>query len=263
MTENQWQDCTAPNAMLEFLWASGRAGDRKLLLLACACARRVWENLVHDQSREWVEATERAADELADRGYSVTAWAGAVEIRSPTPGTYYNRERPDAAPYTTIGSYVSPETVVCLVEAMKIFHEILAECSGIIVQTPMKDRSFVEYGTVLFRVFPSVPLEVSSELEEDRLRLVRDLFGNPFRQVVLDPAWLSWRDGTVVKLAQAAYEERRYPSGALDAVRLAILADALEESGCQNADIVNHCRGPEPHVRGCWVIDALLGKEQG
>jgi hypothetical protein len=64
----------------------------------------------------------------------------------------------------------------------------------------------------------------------------------------------------VVRLAKAAYEERQLHKGTLDNNRLAVLADALEEAGCTNTDILNHCRQPGEHVRDCWVIDLLLGK---
>ena len=87
--------------------------------------------------------------------------------------------------------------------------------------------------------------------------LVRDIFGNPFRPVTLDLAWLT---PTVLTLATSAYEERILPSGELDPDRLAVLSDALEEAGCNDADILNHLRSPGPHVRGCWVVDGLLGK---
>jgi hypothetical protein len=83
--------------------------------------------------------------------------------------------------------------------------------------------------------------------------LIRDIFGNPFRPVPLDPSWLAWNDSTVSKLAQSIYDDRAFD-------RLPILADALEEAGCDNADILQHCRQPGEHVRGCWVVDLLLGK---
>jgi hypothetical protein len=83
--------------------------------------------------------------------------------------------------------------------------------------------------------------------------LVRDLFGDPFRPAVLDPAWLTWKDGTVHKLARAVYDDRRFAD-------LPILADALEEAGCTDAGILAHCRGGGEHFRGCWVLDLLLGK---
>jgi hypothetical protein len=84
----------------------------------------------------------------------------------------------------------------------------------------------------------------------DAARLVRDLFGNPFRPVVCDP---SWRTSAAVGLAQAMYET-------CDFAAMPVLADALEEAGCDSADVLAHCRGPGPHVRGCWVVDLVLGK---
>jgi hypothetical protein len=89
--------------------------------------------------------------------------------------------------------------------------------------------------------------------EAAQAALLRDLFGNPFRPVTAAPAWLLWNGGTVVQLAQTIYEERAFD-------RLPILADALEEAGCDNADVLAHCRSGGEHVRGCWVVDLLLGK---
>ena len=83
------------------------------------------------------------------------------------------------------------------------------------------------------------------------------VFGNPFRPVVLNPAW---RTPIVTALATAAYEDRVLPAGTLDPDRLAILADALEDAGCTDADILDHCRSGGPHVRGCWVVDLVLSK---
>jgi hypothetical protein len=91
--------------------------------------------------------------------------------------------------------------------------------------------------------------------------LVRDIFGNPFRPAPrVEPDWLSWNGGTVAGLALAAYEQRQLPAGHLDPARLLVLADALEESGCSDADLLGHLRGPGPHVRGCFAVDALLGR---
>lgn len=92
----------------------------------------------------------------------------------------------------------------------------------------------------------------SEELEQTLL--LRDVVGNPFYPVEIDRSWLSRKDGTVVKLAEAIYNDRSFD-------RLPILADALEEAGCMEPAILEHCRGPGPHVRGCWVVDLLLGKE--
>lgn len=80
--------------------------------------------------------------------------------------------------------------------------------------------------------------------------IVRDIFGNPFRPAATDPAWLT---PTVVQLAQGIYADEAFD-------RLPILADALQDAGCENEDVLAHCRGDSPHVRGCRVVDLLLGK---
>jgi hypothetical protein len=87
-----------------------------------------------------------------------------------------------------------------------------------------------------------------------QVNLLRCIFGNPFRPVAVEPTWLAWNAGTVLKLAQAIYDDRRFED-------LPILADALVDAGCHDADILAHCRGPGPHVKGCWVVDLLVGKQ--
>ena len=92
--------------------------------------------------------------------------------------------------------------------------------------------------------------EAGASGDEILCNLLRCVFGNPFRAVSTDA---SWRSSTVVALAQGMYAERAFD-------RMPILADALEETGCTDAEILGHCRGPGPHVRGCWVVDLILGK---
>jgi hypothetical protein len=93
-----------------------------------------------------------------------------------------------------------------------------------------------------------------------RADLLRCIFGNPFHPVGADPAWLAWNGGTVGRLAEAAYEERALPSGHLDAARLGVLADALEEAVCADNELLGHLRAQGPHVRGCFAVDLLLGR---
>jgi hypothetical protein len=95
-----------------------------------------------------------------------------------------------------------------------------------------------------------------------QVSLLRDLYFNPFRPLpFLSPAVLGWNDGLVVKLAQAAYEDRILPSGHLNPDHLAVLGDALDEAGA-DAALLEHLRGPGPHVRGCFAIDALTHREE-
>lgn len=89
--------------------------------------------------------------------------------------------------------------------------------------------------------------------ERDRLtaqNMLREVFGNPFRPVVPDPTWLT---SDVLLLVRGIYDERAFD-------RMPILADALQDAGCDNEEVLSHCRGTGPHVRGCWVVDLLLGK---
>jgi hypothetical protein len=85
------------------------------------------------------------------------------------------------------------------------------------------------------------------------VRYLRCLFGNPFRPVVIEPARRDANGGTVVKVAQSIYDERRFSD-------LPILADALEEAGCTDEEIIGHCRHDWEHFRGCHVLDAILAK---
>jgi len=109
------------------------------------------------------------------------------------------------------------------------------------------------------RIVESVRLETAFFAARDTLRLLgkkrghtlRDIFGNPFRPVAFAPAW---RTSDVMLLAQGIYDERAFD-------RMPILADALQDAGCDSDDILNHCRDTaQVHVRGCWVCDLVLGK---
>jgi hypothetical protein len=89
--------------------------------------------------------------------------------------------------------------------------------------------------------------------------LVREIFGNPFRAVTVEPTWLASDVGAIPRLAQSIYDNRKLPEGALDPVQMATLADALERAGCKSEALLSHCRGAGPHVLGCWPVDRILG----
>jgi hypothetical protein len=99
---------------------------------------------------------------------------------------------------------------------------------------------------------------------DQQCHYLRDIFG-PLRfrlPPVIAQSWLAWNDGIVRHLAEATYHERELPSGQLDPAGLGILADALEEAGCTEPMLLGHCRDREAvHVRGCFVLDLLLGKK--
>jgi hypothetical protein len=227
MTEAEWLACTDPKKILKRL--QGRSSDRKLRLLACACCRAIWCYLTAPRSRGAIEVAERYADGLATDAELERAHVLACHAAQQTQGRGGGRrfDRP-LLPAEAKGLYAA--------------------------QTADPHTPFLRGGLAWVGWDP--------EVQSTSPALLRELFGPlPFRPVPLDPAWLSWRRGTIPKLAQAIYEERDLPSGHLDHHRLAVLADALEDAGCDNADILSHCRSAGPHVRGCWVVDLLLGKE--
>ncbi|OGZ69933.1 MAG: hypothetical protein A3F47_01340 [Candidatus Staskawiczbacteria bacterium RIFCSPHIGHO2_12_FULL_38_11] len=94
-----------------------------------------------------------------------------------------------------------------------------------------------------------------NSLRGHQCQILRDIFGNPFQPPpAINPVWFRWSDGAIIKIARVIYDEHGFD-------RLPILADALEDAGCTDAAILEHLRGPGPHVRGCWALDLLLGKE--
>jgi hypothetical protein len=95
---------------------------------------------------------------------------------------------------------------------------------------------------------------IESAERKKQAAFLRDLYGDSFRPVQVDPGWLRWHDKVIVHMTHAIYDGRRFQD-------LPILADALEEAGCTDPEILGHCRGQREHVRGCWVVDLILEKE--
>jgi hypothetical protein len=229
MTEREWNDCTNQRSMLEFL--RGKGSDRKLRLFAVACCRRIWDLLRDERSRQAVEMTERYLEGLVGekelQAARDLAWAVIEDRDARYTDPHYAAE---AMATTRAGN--GPEAA--WYSANLTDHKIGVALS--------------DAGNQLFAA-PRIA----------HCDILRDIFGPlPFRPVLLEP---SWRTATVVSVAQAAYEERELPSGLLDAGRLAVLADALEDQGCSEAEILNHLRSPGPHVRGCWAVDEVLGSK--
>jgi hypothetical protein len=236
MTESDWMNCTDPQKMLVFLL--DKASERKLRLFAVACCRRLWHLLIDKRSREAVEVAERYADggatdeELETAAVAADAVWHADMKRAAKEGKWDRRSRlpyygASAAAYNVAIPLGWWGAAPAFVAPDKIARETV----------PDTGAEGVTQGVLLW-----------------------DIFGNPFRPVTISSAVLAWHDSTVVRLAQAAYEDRHLPDGTLDNGRLAILADALEEAGLADTDILDHLRSPGPHVRGCFAVDLCLGK---
>ena len=132
-------------------------------------------------------------------------------------------------------------------------HTPVRTAAGLVSVLGYQDSWLLRYGVHYF-----VDLVTRNKIAVPA-RLAQETYANPFRPApVMRGTWLSPQ---VISLAQAAYDERTLPSGELDPARLAVLSDALEEAGCADADLLGHLRSLGPHVRGCWVVDLVLGKE--
>jgi hypothetical protein len=241
MTEADWLACTEPQRMLAFL--RGKVSDRKLRLFAVACCRQVCDLIMDERSFQAIDAAEHYADGLISDEVLGTFRNAARLARKAVRGT-----TPLAGNSPHFNAALAADAVVesSGENTVQAADWVASAISRQAIADPHDGDSDDACEAIWhFKMFRACPL-------------FRDIFGNPFRPVAIFPAWKSQ---TVVSLAQAAYEQRELPAATLDPTRLAVLADALEDAGCTQAGILNHLRGPGPHVRGCWVSDLLLGKE--
>ncbi len=237
MTDAEWDACTDPTPMLEFL--RGKASDRKLRLFAAACCRRIWRRLEEEGSRNAVEVAEWFADGLATPRQLQIARKISEESKDPAP---WGGEMACAWSATDKSAWNAAEGAARTSQVA--FSPIWdAACHTTDRTHDRADRQAV--GVVARRERESA--------RKAQAALLFDIFGTPFHPVTITPAVWAWNDGAIGKLAQAIYPERAFDL-------LPLLADALEDAGCADPAILTHCRGGGEHVRGCWLVDLLLGK---
>ncbi len=226
MTEVEWQEHNYPEGLLRFLETDPKG--RKTRLCAVACCRSIW-HLLEDGSRHAVEVAERFAD-----GQTTNAERRAAVrmCRGVTSGAEWAQ---DAA---------SRAVELCPFARQYSLFQLARFGLDSSSYTKWFGRAAVEEHDALRR-------RNSSTEDSRQVAFLRDIFGNPFRPVAFAP---EWRTDTVVALARQMYDAREF--GAMP-----ILADALQDAGCEEGQILEHCRGTGPHVRGCWVVDFVLGKE--
>jgi hypothetical protein len=223
MTEAEWLACIEPDRMLGQL--RGKASDRKLRLFAVACCRRLIHLMRDTESRIAVEVAERFADGLATgaerRAAAKAGYAPGVDRQGWSFGA-----------------------------------------AGCAVGVPAFHAAERGSGNALLLAVERIPPEVDglrNRARDEAMRsegdqqsaLLRDIFGNPYCPVAIEPRWQS---ADTVALARGIYEDRAFD-------RLPLLADALLDAGCADDQVIDHCRSEGPHVRGCWVVDLVLGKE--
>jgi hypothetical protein len=220
MTEEEWLTGTDALRLVEHVHPRARTRSRKYLLLNCACCRHLTPRFADDRLAQAIDRAERGADGGLTEP-TLKKWQGLVA------------------------------TAKCAARARSPAEVRAAHA----VESLFSDRRTsyppVMHGWRALCIDQAVfGREFASAAPGIGLGLIRDIFGNPFRPVAFDP---SWRTSTAVVLARQMYESREFSA-------MPILADALQDAGCEDPDILGHCRGPGPHVRGCWVVDLVLGK---
>ena len=205
-------------------------GERKLRLLGCGCCRAVWDRFIDDRSRKAVEVVERFADGLATVSDMEAAGedASAADVHAFSTISTHGRRRAQFGWRTAWAAY----TLTNIPPGPDPLPTVLDD-----LITALDQLQYTRRGDI-------------RRVRAAQADLVRDVFGDPFRPAALNTAWST---PTVVALARGIYADRAFDI-------LPILADALEEAGCEDEPLLRHCRAGGPHVRGCWVVDLVLGK---
>ena len=239
MTAAEWLTCGDPTPMLESL--RGKASDRKLRLFAVACCRSVWQWLADGRSRNGVLAAECYADNQSTLATLSEARADSLRAMEDAAGDS------ESAVLGHTKWHAATTVIFCT--------DLL--CRWDSARGGSQEARQAESCHLFESVHPGVEVPFPEPDAADgsaHAALLREIFGNPFLpSPPVPPAVLAWNDGTVRRLAEAIYDERAFE-------RLPILADALLDAGCDNEDLIQHCRSPGPHVRGCWAVDLILGK---
>jgi hypothetical protein len=257
MTEQEWLTEASPYLMIQHLHQHANiskvpGGQRRLRLFRCACCRAIWDVFNDELCREAVEVSERCADRKASRAELVDVHQRAAEASQAARQKMGELARrcPATDPAWKEASHWHQITSAAEWTASTRFDPRVTHIVTMSVEMAW---------AVLAGPSPFSPEVGAARQEQERIQaqLLRDIFGNPFQPLASDPAWLT---ALVRDLAAAAYEQRCPPGGMLDSTRLGVLADALEDAGCTEQAVLAHLRGTGPHVRGCHVLDALLGR---
>lgn len=235
MTQSEWLTNCDPQSMIAF--CEQGTSYRKLQLFACACCRRIWHLIASEKARRVVEIAERIADGEADNDEALRA-SGLLSFEQIT--QQYSRERGG-----NVANFAS-EAAGRTISNVRVANEraIAARCEQALIDSGL---SGTPADTELTDAQEAIVAATIDSEELAQARLLRDVT-NPFYSAAFDSRW---RTSDVIGLARAIYDERAFE-------RMPILADALMDSGCEDEQIIAHCRGEGEHIRGCWVVDHIL-----
>ena len=248
MTEAEWRACNEPFALLDYLksWSA----DRKRILFGCACLRASPYRFSPEMQAAIREAEHRAdagpykpmhitsrslpePAELNENAALVSAWL--FEVSTAEYAAFHG-----AMAMTGVGEPDAVPVPECAAQCARLLRCVMPYPRSESAPKPRGWLATAGKGMLnLFAGSPARPIERRKPTSAPPLPVPE-----------ADPSWLT---STVLALAGGIYEERAFD-------RLPILADALMDAGCANDDVLNHCRSDGPHVRGCWVVDLILGK---
>jgi hypothetical protein len=225
MTEEEWLACAEPTVMIEHLrWDVGMSA-RKLRLYACACCRHLMSSSPDQTCEKAVVYGEKIADGLIGDAERTRIEAELRKVRM----TYGDG--------LASSNYASEMAYIAVSRAhpfVLLTSTIAREATRLSAQENMPEETIV-----------------LGQLHRLQPAFLREIFGNPYRRRTIDPSLLT---STVIAIAQQIYESRDFSA-------MPILADALQDAGCDCDGIFTHLRDPNAtHVRGCWALDLVLGK---
>jgi hypothetical protein len=230
--------------MIDFL--AGRASERKLRLYACAAVRRIWRLLFDARSRTAVVVAEKCADGLASREELCAAMLAAQRVILDLDDS--TEPHPDVAPGGAAGAERAARYAAGAAK-----RAAAADASEAVEAAGQAEAAV---GSLASRGLSSPDahkrlMEATDAEMAGQMALIHCIFADPFHPV---PFSVAWRTETVLALAQQMYEAHDFSA-------MPILADALQDAGCDSAEVLDHCRALGPHVCGCWVVDLVLGRE--
>src|SRR5947209_711577 len=226
-----------------------RTSDRKALLFACACCVEIEEAITDERSKKALSTARRFADGMATirelDAAREAAWEAAHDLRGlPMPTDRCRRNAAIAAAYAA----AHPASRYARDVAGNAAYAIPSAAVDAALLARANARSH-EVASAHEKAMEALR-GLADSAKRGQVLLLRDIIGNPFRPLAIDPAWLT---PAVVSMAREVYDEPAFGSPE-------ILAESLSDIGCVDESILGHCRSPGPHVRGCWVVDAILGK---
>jgi hypothetical protein len=240
MTEAEWWECDDPRALLQFLHehcarTGGKVSQRKLRLFLLACYQELWGNLTGTANRVALDLVEQLAQanlqEIPLRVVRIPTAQAVLDCGASEPLEALWAVRKDGVEEPVAVGAVN-SNLASLLERLACQQDLGWPLGAWLIEWLGREGLALWWQADLFR----------------------DVFRGPFGPLFFRSDWRARNGGLAVRLAEMVYNDRAFHD-------LPILADALLDAGCEDTELLDHLRSPGPHVRGCWPVDALLGRD--